>query len=159
MAEHIYTAEIVWSSTEGTPDAKYSRAHEWRFDGGISVPASSSSLVVPLPMSVEEAVDPEEAFVAAISSCHMLWFLDLARRAGFSVTGYHDRARGIMALNEERRMAIREVVLSPEISFAGENRPSPEKIEALHHDAHDRCFIANSVKTDIRVEPAESKGE
>lgn len=156
MSEHVYTAQITWSSQEGTADNSYSRAHEWHFDGGITVPASASTQVVPLPMSIEEAVDPEEAFIAAVSSCHMLWFLDLARRAGLSVARYQDDARGIMALNEDRRMAIREVILSPLISFIGDAKPDQAAIDKLHHDAHTRCFIANSVKSHIRIESRDS---
>ncbi len=148
-----YTATIVWERN-GQPftDRRYSRAHRWRFDGGIDVPASSSPHVVPLPMSVEAAVDPEEALIAALSSCHMLSFLFLAAKQGLVVDHYEDAAVGTLAKNEEGRWAMTEVVLRPSIVFAGDE-PDPGLLEALHHEAHEECFIANSVRTEVRVEP------
>lgn len=150
---HLHTAQIRWS-LDGADFAGngYSRAHVWEFDGGIKVPASSSPQVVPVPMSEEAAVDPEEAFVAALASCHMLWFLDCARRAGFLVSAYEDAADGEMKKNGEGRLAITAVTLRPRATFQGE-APDPARLHALHHEAHEACFIANSVKTEIWIEP------
>ncbi|MEX6503771.1 OsmC family protein [Pseudomonas zhanjiangensis] len=151
MARH--SAEILWQRDEQNfLDNRYSRAHRWRFDGGLEVAASSSPHVVPLPYSDAGAVDPEEAFVASLSSCHMLWFLGLAAQQGFVVERYLDRAEGLMARNAEGRLAMTEVVLRPRVSFAG-TQPTREQLDALHHSAHDHCFIANSVKTAVRCEP------
>ena len=152
-----YTAETIWRrgevSREDFVGRRYSRRHRLRFDGGVEVPGSSSPHVVPLPYSDPAAVDPEEAFVSALSSCHMLWFLDLASRAGFCVDRYADAATGVMKKNDEGRLAMTSVVLHPTVEFSGEKMPSREEIERLHHEAHDACFIANSVKTVVRCEP------
>jgi organic hydroperoxide reductase OsmC/OhrA len=147
-----YTATISWAR-EGAPftDMKYSRGHTWHFVGGITVPASSSPHVVRLPLSVEAAVDPEEALVAALSSCHMLTYLALAAKAGFVVDRYDDDAVGLMAKNAEGKKWVSQVTLRPKITFVG-NAPSPEAHRELHERAHHECFIANSVKTDIRCE-------
>lgn len=152
MAQH--SAEILWQRGEQSfLDNRYSRAHSWRFDGGLEVPASSSPQVVPLPWSDASAVDPEEAFVASLSSCHMLWFLALAAQQGFQVERYRDQALGVMAENAEGRLAMTEVVLRPQVCFGGERQPDAEQLHALHHRAHEACFIANSVKTEVRCEP------
>lgn len=152
MARH--SAEILWQrGDQRFLDNRYSRAHSWRFDGGLEVAASSSPHVVPLPCSDAAAVDPEEAFVASLSSCHMLWFLSLAAQQGFVVDRYLDRAEGLMARNAAGRLAMTEVVLRPQVSFAGERQPTPEQLLELHHQAHEQCFIANSVKTEVRCEP------
>ena len=150
-----YTATIEWKRGEGEDflDNRYSRAHLWHFDGNITVPASSSKHVVPLPQSVEAAVDPEEAFVASLSSCHMLWFLSLAAKAGLRVESYEDMAEGIMARNAEGKLAMIEVTLQPEVRFASETPCNAAQFQALHHSAHDACFIANSVLTQIRPRP------
>lgn len=150
-----YTVKILWEkgSSEVFVDNKYSRAHRWTFDGGVEIPASSSPHVVPLPMSVEAAVDPEEAFVAALSSCHLLWFLSLCAAKKFVVESYEDNAAGILAKDAEGKLAMTEVTLKPLIKFGGDNIPSPAQVEELHHQAHEKCFIANSVKTKIIVEP------
>ena len=150
---HIYTAGIHWS-LDGADFAAnaYSRGHVWRFDGGVEVPASSSPSIVPLPHSVEAAVDPEEAFVASLSRCHMLWFLDLARQAGHVVTAYDDAADGEMKRDGEGKLAITSVTLRPRAVFAGD-APDMAALTALHHKAHEVCFIANSVKTEIWIEP------
>ena len=155
MAEqHLYKATIEWRRDAGDfAKGRFSRAHLWRFDGGIEVPASASPAVVPLPMSVEAAVDPEEAFVASLSSCHMLTFVDLARRAGFTVDSYADTAEGIMARLEAGRWWVSKVTLRPRIVFSGDKRPDEIDLADLHHKAHDACFIANSVKTEIVVDP------
>ena len=152
MAQH--SAEILWQRGEQSfLDNRYSRAHLWRFDGGLEVPASSSPQVVPLPWSDASAVDPEEAFVASLSSCHMLWFLSLAAQQGFQVDRYQDQALGVMAKNAEGRLAMTEVLLRPRVCFGGERQPDAEQLHALHHRAHEACFIANSVKTEVRCEP------
>ena len=149
MAEH--RATIEWEGEGGFLENRYSRAHVWRFDGGAVVPGSSSPQVVPVPMSDPAAVDPEEALVASASSCHMLWFLHLARDAGFQVTGYRDEAFGRMAKDERGRMAMTRIVLRPRIAFANA-APDAAELERLHHEAHEKCFIANSLRSEIVVE-------
>ena len=152
-----YTAHVAWKrqSSEPFTDNKYSRAHVWRFDGGAEVPASSAPAVVKPPLSDPAGVDPEEALVASLSSCHMLTFLYLAAKRGFRVDEYIDEAVGILEKNSEGRLAMTKVTLRPAIRW-GEKRPTSDELGAMHHDAHDQCFIANSVKTDVRVEPRES---
>jgi organic hydroperoxide reductase OsmC/OhrA len=156
MTTHVAThvATIRWSRG-GRPfaDHRYSRAHVWRFDGGAEVRASSSPHVVPVPMSDASAVDPEEAFVASLASCHMLWFLDLAARGGFVVDAYEDAAEGVLAKDAEGRLAMTVVTLRPKATFSGAKRPAPAEVEALHLRAHERCFIAASVRTAVRCEP------
>ncbi len=150
MAQHI--ASIHWQFDGGDfRKGRYSRAHTWRFDGGVEVPASPSPHVVPAPWSDAAAVDPEEAFVASLASCHMMTFLFLASRAGFLVERYDDDAVGTMVKNERGRWWVNEVVLKPRIVYGGDKLPSAEDIDHLHHAAHEECFIANSVKTEIRV--------
>jgi organic hydroperoxide reductase OsmC/OhrA len=152
-----YSAVITWERKGAVyTDNKYSRLHRWSFDGGIEVPASASPHVVKLPLSVNEAVDPEEAFIASLASCHMLWFLDIAARQGFVIDSYRDEATGVMGKNAEGKIAMTQVALHPKVAFAGEKRPSADQFEAMHHEAHEKCFIANSVKTDVRCEPAEA---
>jgi organic hydroperoxide reductase OsmC/OhrA len=147
-----HKATIVWDIGSGDMSAKkYSRAHRWEFDGGAVVPGSSSPHVVPKPWSDEKAVDPEEALVAAASSCHMMSFLWAAAKAGFSVASYRDEAEGTMAKNEKGRYAITKIALRPKIVFAGK-QPTAEELEKLHHEAHEECFIANSLKSEIVVE-------
>jgi len=152
MAGHYYTAQIEWACDGDYAANAYSRGHIWRFDGGLEIPASASPTVVPLPHSIESAVDPEEAFVAAISSCHMLWFLDLARRAGFNVASYRDSAQGEMGRVGRGKMAITKVVLRPEVTLIADEEPDPTWLTDMHEKAHDVCFIANSVKCEIVVE-------
>lgn len=152
---HVHSATIRWERGEAPfTDNRYSRAHRWRFDGGAEVAASSSPHVVPVPMSDAAAVDPEEAFVASLASCHMLWFLSLAAARGFRVDRYQDAAEGVMGRNEAGRMAITRVTLRPAVAFSGERQPTPAELEALHHEAHERCYIANSVRTEVACEPA-----
>lgn len=147
-----YSAEISWERGEQAfTDRRYSREHRWKFDGGIEVAASSSPHVVPLPMSAEEAIDPEEALVAALASCHMLSFLFIAAKRGLVVDRYEDAAEGTLAKNEEGRWAMTKVVLRPTVTFAGEE-PNQAVLDDLHHQAHDECFIANSVRTEVVVE-------
>lgn len=150
-----YQATIIWERNGAKfADNRYSRGHRWQFDGGAEVPGSASPHVVPLPMSVASAVDPEEAFVAAISSCHMLSFLYLAAKRGFIVDDYLDEAVGEMKKNEEGKLAITVVTLHPVITVSGARQPTPEDLNAMHHQAHEECFIASSVKTEIHCEPA-----
>ena len=152
MSEH--TATVHWQrlNTEFFIDQKYSRAHQWRFDGGACIEASPSPHVVPLPFSVEENVDPEEAFVASLSSCHMLFFLQLAAKRKFVVDEYRDHAIGFMAKNEDGKLSMSQVRLRPYVTFSGDKQPTFAQLEAMHHRAHDSCFLANSVKTTIVTE-------
>lgn len=145
-----YTAEVVWlRGDQNFCDNKFSRRHLLRFDGGVEVQGSSSPHVVPVPYSAINTVDPEEAFVASLSSCHMLWFLSLAAKHGFIVDEYHDNAEGIMAKNPQGKLFVSQVTLRPSVRFSGNTMPSARKIKALHHLAHEECFIANSVKTEV----------
>ena len=148
-----YTATISWKRGADEPfaDNKYSRGHQWSFDGGVSLRASSSPHVVPR-YSDPAGVDPEEAFIASLTSCHMLTFLFLAANAGFVIDSYDDTATGRMAKTPEGRVWVAEVVLHPDVRWSG---PAPDaaKVAALHHAAHDECFIANSVKTEVRIQP------
>ncbi|QGZ40963.1 organic hydroperoxide reductase OsmC/OhrA [Pseudoduganella flava] len=150
-----FEARLEWQRNgQSFLDQKYSRGHEWIFDGGLRVPASSSPLSVPLPMSVADNVDPEEALVAAAASCHMLFFLSIAAQRGHTVESYVDNAVGLLEKDDKGRMAMTNITLRPEIVFAGVAWPSEEEIAAIHHEAHDKCYIANSLKTEITIEPA-----
>lgn len=152
MAQHICT--VTWQrDAQAFVDQRYSRRHTWHFDGGAQVPASASPHVVPLPFSDPAGVDPEEAFVASLSSCHMLWFLDYAARAGWLVDSYRDEAIGILARNAEGQQAMTRVTLRPTVRFAPERSPTPQELQDLHHRAHASCYLANSVKTDVLCEP------
>jgi organic hydroperoxide reductase OsmC/OhrA len=147
-----YKAIIKWQRT--SPEflrGRYSREHTWTFDGGMTVAASASPHVVPTPWSNPACVDPEEAYVASISSCHMLTFLFLAARQGFQVDSYEDDAAGSMTKNEKGVPWVSSIGLNPKIIFSGDKVPSPADLEQLHHAAHEQCFIANSVKTEVVV--------
>ena len=149
-----FEANITWHrGAQPFTDNRYSRAHEWQFDGGLRLPASSSPLSVPLPMSDASALDPEEALVAAVSSCHMLFFLSLAAQRGLVVDQYLDKAVGTMDRNARGKMGMTRIVLRPSIAFAGQ-QPSSEALAAIHHDAHDKCYIANSIMADVVIEGA-----
>jgi organic hydroperoxide reductase OsmC/OhrA len=149
-----YSAEVSWSrGDQKFVDNRYSRKHVLKFDGGAEVPGSSSPHVVPLPFSDATAVDPEEAFIASLASCHMLFFLSIAAARKYRVDGYRDHAIGVMAKNAAGKMVVSTVTLNPEATFSGEKLPTRAEIDAMHHEAHDECFIANSVKTDVRCEP------
>ena len=149
---HEYRATVRWNRDGATfSDSRYSRGHHWSFDCGIEVLASASPSVVPLPLSREDAVDPEEAFVAAVSSCHMLTFLSIAAKKRFVIDSYVDQALGIMTPNEKGKLFVSKVILDPHLEFSGEKLPSPEQIAEMHHLAHKECFIANSVITEIVV--------
>jgi organic hydroperoxide reductase OsmC/OhrA len=150
-----YTAEVLWERDPAQDflGNRYSRKHLLRFDGGAEVPGSSAPSSVPLPMSDASAVDPEEAFVASLASCHMLWFLAIAAKRQFVVDRYVDAAVGVMARNAQGKLAMTQVTLRPEVSFSGERRPSRDELDQLHHKAHEECYIANSVKTEVLCEP------
>jgi organic hydroperoxide reductase OsmC/OhrA len=154
---HEYRATVTWKRESGATftDQRYSRGHTWAFDGGITVPGSSSPHSVKLPYSVAEAVDPEEAFVAALSSCHMLTFLALASNKGFVVDSYEDSAIGHLEKNAGGKLAITRVELHPKIIYGGAKQPTPADLEWLHDKAHRECFIANSVTTEVRVAPVD----
>ena len=148
-----YVATIRWSRDPSTAFARgqYSRAHEWAFDGGLTVPASPSPHIVPAPWNDPSGVDPEEAFVASLASCHMLFFVDFARRAGLVVDAYVDEAEGVLGKRTDGRMAMTRVTLRPRITWSGE-APDAAAIADLHHRAHEACFIANSVTTEVTIE-------
>ena len=148
-----YTATIRWTRDPSTDFARgqYSRAHTWQFDSGLTVPASPSPHIVPAPWNDPNGVDPEEAFVASLSSCHMLFFVDFARRAGFVVDAYVDEAEGVLDKRTDGKMAMTRVTLRPRVTWGGD-APEEAAIADLHHRAHEACFIANSVTTDVRVE-------
>ena len=148
-----YTATVRWSrrTDDAYTDGRYSRAHEWAFDGGAVVPASPSPHVVPPPMSDLAGVDPEEAFVASLSSCHMLFFLDFARRGGWVIDSYVDEAEGELGKGADGKMAMTRVTLRPRIAWKDEG-PDPAALADMHHRAHEACFIANSVKSEVVVD-------
>ena len=150
MSRHV--AEVSWRSDGEFVSGRYSRRHEIRFDGGAVIAGSSSPDVVPAPMSDPAAVDPEEALVAAVASCHMLWFLSLAQNAGLEVASYRDEAEGEMGRIGPGKMAIVRIVLHPDIAFDGA-APDAAALERLHDEAHERCFIANSLNSKIVIEP------
>lgn len=149
-----YFAKINWSRDPQSPfiDNKYSRGHKWSFDGGVSIEASSSPHIVPLPYSVEESVDPEEAFIASLSSCHMLFFLSIAAKNKVVVNNYTDNAEGVMTKDPEGKLAITTVTLKPYVEFNNDKVPSRALVEKMHHQAHEQCFIANSVKAEVIIE-------
>lgn len=149
MSKHSALIEWHREADEVFSDNQYSRAHIWKFDGGLQVPASPSPHVVPLPLSVEENVDPEEAFVAALSSCHMLVFLSIAAKRRYVVDRYLDEAVGELKKGENGKEWVSMVTLNPKITFAGDNQPTRSQLEKMHHMAHENCFIANSVKTEV----------
>jgi organic hydroperoxide reductase OsmC/OhrA len=153
-----YTAQLKWhrGANEAFTDNRCSRAHSLHFDGGVVLPGSSSPSVVPLPMSDASAVDPEELFVASLCSCHMLWFLSIAAGRGFQVDSYVDDASGTLARDPQhgkRRLVMTEVLLRPRVVFGGPKLPTSDELHAIHHEAHEECFIANSVKTSVHCEP------
>jgi organic hydroperoxide reductase OsmC/OhrA len=147
-------ARVIWERGDAVfTDNRYSRKHRIEFDGGAVIPGSSSPTVVRAPYSDPAAIDPEEQFIASISSCHMLWFLSIAAKHKFRVDRYEDDAEGVMEKNAEGKVAITKVTLRPRVAFSGDKVPSAGEIDHLHHEAHEECFIASSVKTEIRVEP------
>lgn len=156
---HEYKASVSWKrGADAFTDMKFSRGHQWSFDGGVTVVASASPQVVRLPYSRADAVDPEEAFVAALSSCHMLTFLYLAAKQGYVVDSYADEAVGVMTKNARGKLFVSKVALRPAIAFSGAKQPSAAELAGLHHHAHEECYIANSVLTEVVVEPAPAAG-
>jgi organic hydroperoxide reductase OsmC/OhrA len=154
MTAHEYRAHIHWERGGAVfTDTRYSRGHSWQFDGGVVVPASSSPYTVRVPLSVEAAVDPEEALVAALAGCHMLWFLSLAAAGRWRVDDYSDQAVGSMGRNAAGKTAMLSVTLRPRVRFSGEHVPTRADIAQLHERAHEECFIANSVTTAVHIEP------
>jgi organic hydroperoxide reductase OsmC/OhrA len=150
-----HRATVTWTlavSSEEFLKRRYSRVHRIAFEGGAEVVGTPSPAVVPAPWSQADAMDPEGAFTAALSACHMLWFLDHAARAGFVVASYVDAAEGTLGRIAPGKMAMTRVALRPVVVFSGDNLPSAEELERLHHDAHRDCFIANSVTTEVVVE-------
>jgi organic hydroperoxide reductase OsmC/OhrA len=149
-----YTAEVLWQRGEASfIDNRYSRAHRLHFDGGLDVPGSSSPHSVPLPWSDPAAMDPEEAFVASLSSCHMLWFLSIAAKRRYCVDRYRDLAIGTLGKNGAGQWCMTQVTLRPEVQFSGSLLPTPADIASLHEQAHEQCFIAHSVTTLVCCEP------
>ena len=154
MTGHEYRATVIWRRDSAYfTDGRYSRAHAWRFDG-LEVPASASPLHVPAPWSRPDAVDPEEAFVAALSSCHMLFFLFFAAKAGLTVERYEDDAVGVIGTNDRGKAFVATVTLDPKIAFAGDRQPGEAEIADLHHRSHDECYLANSVLTQVVIAAA-----
>jgi organic hydroperoxide reductase OsmC/OhrA len=149
-----FFAEALWQrGTQDFLDRRYSRRHQLRFDGGLAIAGSSSPQVVPVPMSDPTALDPEEAFLSALSSCHLLWFLSIAAGSGFRVDRYFDAASGVIATDEAGKTMVSQVTLRPEVAFSGAKLPTRSQVEQMHERAHQSCFIANSVKTEVRCEP------
>ena len=150
---HLYEAKISWERGDAKfSDNRYSRGHEWSFDGGVTVAGSSSPASVPLPYSVAAAVDPEEALVASTSSCHMLWFLSIAVERGFVVDRYVDEAFAVMGKNGDGKIGVTRITLRPRVEFSGGRIPSAEELRNIHEAAHEECFIANSLKSEVVVE-------
>lgn len=148
-----YSATVTWKND--SPDTftknKYTRGHTWSFDGGIEVPASSSPHSVRVPYSVEAAVDPEEALVASASSCHMLTFLWIAAKNGFNIASYTDYAVGEMTKDDDGKEWISKIRLNPQIEWAGDVLPTSQEMAEMHHNAHEQCYIANSIKSEVVV--------
>ncbi len=148
-----YLASINWQrNNENFLANEYSRAHSWSFDGGVEVPASASPHIVAAPWSVADNVDPEEAFVASLASCHMLFFLAIACKQGYQIESYSDDAVGTLSKDEDGKLAMTAVTLNPKVEFTGDKIPDRDQIEAIHHQSHEHCFIANSVKTAITIQ-------
>jgi organic hydroperoxide reductase OsmC/OhrA len=150
----VYEASVKWERLPGETfsDNRFHRGHDWLFDGGAKVSASASPHIVRAPLSDPAGVDPEEALVAATSSCHMLFFLSFAARKGFTIASYEDHATGEMTKGADGRQWLTRITLRPEIAFEGDKRPAAVDVEALHHAAHDACYIANSIKSEITVD-------
>ncbi len=148
-----FEATVAWERA-GQPftDQRYSRAHEWVFDGGLHVPASSSPLSVPLPMSNAANVDPEEALVAAVSSCHMLFFLSIAAQRGLVVDSYRDHALGVLERDADGKLSMTRISLRPALAFSGQRMPDATELAAIHHAAHKQCYIASSIKAVVTIE-------
>lgn len=149
-----HTATLLWERGDADfPGKRYSRRHQVSFDGGTSTAWSAAPQNVPAPWSDATAIDPEEAFVASLSSCHMLWFLAVAAGQGYIVDRYADHPVGVMARNASGKIAMTVVTLHPQAQFSGANQPDAEQLKQLHERAHEECYLANSVRTEVRVEP------
>jgi organic hydroperoxide reductase OsmC/OhrA len=149
-----HTATVEWQRQGAVfTDNRYSRTHVWKFDGGAEVTASSAPQFVPVPLSDPRGVDPEEAFIASLASCHMLWFLAIAAKKGFIIESYTDAAEGQTGKNAQGQIAMLQVTLKPKVVFVGAKRPTEEEFQAMHHEAHEKCFIAASVKSEVKHEP------
>ena len=152
MSKH--TATVTWQrGDQPFTDKRYSRVHEWRFDGGATVRASSSPHVVRVPMSDPTAVDPEEAFVASLASCHMLWFLGIAAERGVVVDAYDDEAEGVIEPTGDGRHTMTKILLRPRVSLGAESAGRAGELDAIHHEAHRQCFLASALRAELRVEP------
>lgn len=155
----VHEATIEWRrGQQKFTDNQYSRVHTWRFDGGAEIPASSSPHVVKVPWSDPRLVDPEEGYIASLSSCHMLWFLSIAAGRGYCVDTYTDEARGHMTRGADGKQWISRVELRPRVQFSGERVPTAADIAGMHHEAHEECFLARSVRTDVTVTPMAMSG-
>jgi organic hydroperoxide reductase OsmC/OhrA len=152
MSEYVATVHWQRSPNELYIDNQYSRSHQWLFDGGSIIEASSSPHIVAIPQSIEANVDPEEAFIASLASCHMLFFLSIAAKNKFVVDNYEDNASGLLQQNNRGKYAMTKVTLSPKVIFSGDAQPSLKEFEKMHYQAHQQCFIANSVHTDIVID-------
>jgi organic hydroperoxide reductase OsmC/OhrA len=146
-------AKILWhrSPEEKFLDGNYRRVHNWILDGGMRIEASSSPEIIPMPMSDPSLIDPEEAFIASIASCHMLFFLSIAAKKKFIIENYEDNPEAIMGNNNEGKMAILSLILQPKVTFAGTNIPAEDNIKLIHELAHSNCFLANSIRTKISI--------
>lgn len=153
MSEH--KATVIWQrGDQHFLDKKYSRAHLWRFDDGCEVPGSCPpSTLIPAPLARPDAVDPEEALVASLSACHMLFFLAFSAKEGYRIDAYADEASGVLGKNERGKTFMERITLRPGVTFSGDKKPTPEAIERLHHRAHEECFIANSILSTIVIDP------
>jgi len=152
-----YTASVVWSRGDAVfTDNKYARAYTVAFDGGVSIAGSASPANVPAPYSRADAADPEELLVASVSACHMLWFIDYARRGGFVLDSYDDAAEGVMGKDDRGKIAVTQVKLNPIIEWSGDKQPTPEEVRELHHKSHEACFIANSFRGDVAIAEGEA---
>jgi len=147
-----YRATIDWRCDGDFATRRYSRVHSLHFDGGLTVPGTAGHGNVNPRYSREGALDPEQAFVASLSACHMLWFLDIAARAGFLVEAYRDEAEGVLAEGPTGKQMMTRVALRPEVTFSGDRRPTPQELSDLHHRAHEECFIANSVTSEVVID-------
>ena len=155
MPQQRHGARISWRRDDvAFVDQRYSRTHQWTLDGGATIQASASPSNVPEPYSDPNAIDPEEALVAAASSCHMLWFLAIAARQGFVIDSYVDEPEGLIEEVGAGRRAFSRITLRPQIEFSGGRRPELAEVDAMHAEAHNSCFIANSLSCDVIVAPA-----
>lgn len=150
-----HTATVTWTrGDQDFLDKKYSRAHVWRFDDGCEVPGSCPpSKLIPVPLARPDAVDPEEGLVAALAACHMLFFLALSAKAGFRIDSYSDDAIGMLGKNERGKTFMERITLRPKVVFSGDARPDQAAVDDLHHRAHRECFIANTLRSEIIIDP------